>query len=301
VRWSVGRRLEFIDFRLFWDGRVNRSDLVSKFRISVPQASLDLGRYLDAAPGNTRYDHAEKTYVALPSFAPRFMRLSAGRLLVQLRALVTGLITPADTWFSYVPPVGVVPDLGQSPDPQRLRAVLRAIRDRSALEIVYRSLSAAEPGRRYIAPYALAHDGFRWNVRAWCEANSEFRDFLLTRIVEVGECRESRLVEPELDAEWTTPFTMRIGPHPRLSAEQRTAVELDYGMSEGVLEVPTTVYLAWYLTRRLLLDLPDQELTAERRQITLLNRQDLADAQREAKDRTAISTRSSLPVSRKRA
>lgn len=27
VRWAMQRRLEFIDFRLFWDGRFNRRDL----------------------------------------------------------------------------------------------------------------------------------------------------------------------------------------------------------------------------------------------------------------------------------
>ena len=42
-RWSVGQRLEFIDFRLFWEGHVNRGDLVSFFGVSVPQASSDLG------------------------------------------------------------------------------------------------------------------------------------------------------------------------------------------------------------------------------------------------------------------
>ena len=34
LRWGVERRLEFIDFRLFWDGRINRGDLTEQFGIS---------------------------------------------------------------------------------------------------------------------------------------------------------------------------------------------------------------------------------------------------------------------------
>ena len=45
ARWGQERRLEFIDFRLYWEGRINRSDLIDFFGISVPQASLDLAKY----------------------------------------------------------------------------------------------------------------------------------------------------------------------------------------------------------------------------------------------------------------
>ena len=39
LKWGVARRLEFIEFRLYWEGGVNRSDIVEAFRVSVPQAS----------------------------------------------------------------------------------------------------------------------------------------------------------------------------------------------------------------------------------------------------------------------
>ena len=39
LRWGVAQRLEFIEFRLFWEGRVNRSDLMEQFGLSVNQAS----------------------------------------------------------------------------------------------------------------------------------------------------------------------------------------------------------------------------------------------------------------------
>jgi hypothetical protein len=48
----VGRRLEFIEFRLFWEGSINRADLVEAFGVSVPQASKDLTLYQERAPAH---------------------------------------------------------------------------------------------------------------------------------------------------------------------------------------------------------------------------------------------------------
>ena len=68
-KWSRLRRIEFIDFRLCVDGKINRADLVSFFNISVPQASLDLSYYRKlvekAKPSRTHliYDKHLKVYV----------------------------------------------------------------------------------------------------------------------------------------------------------------------------------------------------------------------------------------------
>ena len=35
LRWSVERRLAFLEQRLFWEGRVNRADLIERFGVSV--------------------------------------------------------------------------------------------------------------------------------------------------------------------------------------------------------------------------------------------------------------------------
>jgi len=38
-KWNLERRLQFIDFRLRWEGRLNRRDLIDYFAVSMPQAS----------------------------------------------------------------------------------------------------------------------------------------------------------------------------------------------------------------------------------------------------------------------
>ena len=50
LRWGVEQRLEFIEFRLFWEGHVNRGDLMDAFGVSVNQASTDLNRYIGMVP-----------------------------------------------------------------------------------------------------------------------------------------------------------------------------------------------------------------------------------------------------------
>jgi hypothetical protein len=77
----------FIEFRLFWDGQFNRSDLTEKFDISVPQASMDLARYQTIAPNSIRYDGSLKTYVATETFTPVVSTPTARFYLSQLRSL----------------------------------------------------------------------------------------------------------------------------------------------------------------------------------------------------------------------
>src|ERR1700753_3511166 len=86
IRWGAEQRLEFIEFRAFWEGGVNRSDITDRFGVSVPQASSDLAQYRQMAPQNLRYDSSAKRYVAELDFTPRFLALNADRYLSQLRA-----------------------------------------------------------------------------------------------------------------------------------------------------------------------------------------------------------------------
>ena len=83
-RWGLERRLEFIEFRLFWEGGVNRSDIVEEFGVSVPQASKDLSLYQEQAPENIRYDRSEKRYFASERFEPKFIDLDAAAYLERL-------------------------------------------------------------------------------------------------------------------------------------------------------------------------------------------------------------------------
>ena len=77
MRWGVEKRLEFIEFRLFWEGGINRADIIDQFGVSVPQASKDLTLYEKKAPGNLHYDKSAKRYRASDDFKPVFLEPNA--------------------------------------------------------------------------------------------------------------------------------------------------------------------------------------------------------------------------------
>lgn len=279
--WTLSRRLEFVEWKLFWEGRLNRSDLEETFDISQPQASVDLRLYRDVAPRNIEYNATEKTYLPGKAMRPRFLRVSADRLLLQLRAFLTGALPRADLWFRELPPVDIAPDVIRHVEPSTLRTILSAIRNRRAVEVRYQSLTSSR--RRAIAPHALAFDGYRWHVRAWCCEREDFRDFVLTRIDEIGEMTPVDF-EPTDDVEWNTKVLLRLCPHRGLTEEQRQAIQRDYNMADGCRDIEVRLSMAYYFIMRMNLDLKD--LTPQRAQIELQNLTEVQAAIEQAKVET---------------
>lgn len=272
VRWSIERRLEFIEFRLFWDGQVNRSDLMAAFGISINQASADLNRYLGMAPGNMVYDKSARTYVRGDRFEPLFLRTDPACYLSQLRSISDGIATQEETWIRQLPAFDTVRSPGRGTDAGNLRAVLEAIHNRQAIDVEYQSLSSPAPRWRWIAPHALAFDGFRWHARAYCFTAGCFKDFLLARILGIRNSRPSD-IDPARDADWHTLVTFEIGPHPGLSDAQKKVIALDYGMRNGKARITVRNALLYYTLRRLGLDTAPSARNPAEQQIVLLNRE----------------------------
>ncbi|MFC0246774.1 WYL domain-containing protein [Falsochrobactrum ovis] len=279
LRWSVERRLEFIEFRLFWDGRVNRSDLTSAFGVSVNQASTDLNRYIGMAPDNMVYDKSARTYIRGSKFAPLFLKPDASRYLSQLRSVADGILDRADAWIGQFPAYGAAPTPVRGVNAKTLRSVVAAIRRSEAIEVKYQSLSRPEPRWRWIAPPAIGFDGFRWHTRAFCLTDQSFKDFLLSRIIETRGTKPSE-ISTEGDADWNEHVTLEIGPHPELSETQQKVVALDYGMRSGRATIPVRKALLYYALKRLGLDTDPTARTPMDQQIILLNREVIDEANR---------------------
>jgi hypothetical protein len=283
--WGQAKRFEFMEWRLFWTDRLNRRDLELEFGISTPQASIDLRNYQEVAPHNLTYDSTAKSYVRTEKFEPLFLRVSADRFLLQMRALRTGAIELADTWFSELPEVDVLPKLSRSVPSELVRKISGAISRQHALTISYMSLQK-NSSERAIGPHALAYDGHRWHVRAWCFKNRDFRDFLLTRITDVMRASPEKFY-PENDLEWLSYTTLRLCADPRLDDHQRKTIEHDFGMINGCVEVRIRTALAFYFIKRHNLDI--EEIPPERRQFVLSNMAEvlsnIADARKEAEER----------------
>jgi len=269
VRWGIERRLEFIEFRLFWEGHVNRGDLMAAFGISINQASTDLNRDLGMAPNNMVYDKSARAYVRGDRFAPLFLKPDPASYLSQLRSLSDGIVTQEETWIGQLPAFDTVRSPARGIDAGHLRAVLQAIHNRQAIEIEYQSLSSPTPRWRWIAPHAIAFDGFRWHARAYCFTDDCFKDFLLARILGIRDSRPSD-ADPSQDADWHTMVTLEIGPHPGLSDVQKKVIALDYGMHDGKFSITVRRALLYYTLKLLGLDTPVAKKPVEQ-QIVLLH------------------------------
>lgn len=269
LRWGVECRLEFIEFRLFWEGYLNRSDITEVFNISVNQASTDLNRYLGLAPDNVFYDKSAKMYIRGPDFSPLFLKPDASRYLSQLRSVADGILDRSDAWIGQLPSYDVAPTPVRSIKAKILRVVVTAIRRSESIEIKYQSMSSSKPRWRWISPHAIGFDGFRWHTRAFCEVDQSFKDFIISRILNVRGNKESEVTARE-DVEWNETVALVIGPHPELSETQKRVIELDYGMRGGKVEIRVRRALLYYALKRLGLDTDPSARRPEDQQIVLL-------------------------------
>ena len=272
LRCGIKQRLEFIEFRLFWEEHVNRIDVMQQFGVSVNQASSDLNRYNALAPANMVYDRSARTYVRGPDFDCRFRLPDAALYLAQLGLVADDVLERDDCWIPDLPSYASVPTLVRGVDPVTLRSVVGAIRRSEAIEVKYQSLSSPEPRWRWIAPHAIGFDGFRWHARAFCLTDDCFKDFLLSRILGIRGSRDSETSANE-DRDWHSEVTLEVGPHPELSASQAKVIALDYGMRGGKAKIKVRRALLYYALRRLGLDTDPAARRPQDQQIVLLNRQ----------------------------
>jgi len=254
LAWSALQRLQFIEFRLLWEGHVNRSDLIEAFGISVPQSTLDFREYLERAPRNMDYDKRRKHYFPTTTFTPVFITDSADVYLSQLVAMgINGEEKSFPGLIGATPPFDLLPSPERRVDRDTLQQLLKAIRENLSLEIHYQSLSTATPGWRRVTPHALASDGLRWHVRAYCHAKEQFRDFVLGRIMGIRGDQPSEVLGAS-DADWNEIVKVTIAPNPALTEDQQKIIERDYAMKGGKSVIILRRSLLFYLKRRLGVD-----------------------------------------------
>ncbi len=274
VSWGLERRLQFIDFRLRWDGRLNRTDLTSHFGLSIPQASLDIAKYAQRAPENLTYDRSSKTYVATDKYEPVFpIRSSARRYLAELLATKTGLLEPGASFVGTVTEIDTAPSPWRALDERTITMLVKAIRERLSVVVRYTSISSLEDSQRKLSPHAFGYDGFRWHVRAYCHKRDRFSDFVLARILGIDGFEPSTVGSHD-DTQWHNLLTLVLGPHPDLPPAQKRVIELDYGMEGGEVRLPCREAFLYYTLRRLGLkasDAPDPKV----QQIVLKNRAEI--------------------------
>jgi predicted DNA-binding transcriptional regulator YafY len=275
VRWDLALRYRLIETVAWWEGRLTTGHLIQSFGISRQQASKDINTYItDHAPKNLTYDKQLKGYVPSKHFKPLFIDDSANAYLHLLNQTysraphVEGLaLAYAHTMVLEVPDRTIRPEV--------LRPLLKACRNSEVIEVDYVSLANPNPETRLIAPHTLVYTGMRWHVRAYCEKNREYRDFVLSRFR--GQPEFERKTENLIgaDEDWSTEVDVIIEPDSRLKPEQKAIIEADFGMLEGVLVIPTRRALVKYVLQRFQIDPKKLDPKAAAQQIVVKNLDEL--------------------------
>ncbi|EKO3618955.1 MULTISPECIES: WYL domain-containing protein [Vibrio] len=238
-------RIAHIDFTLLFKGEAVRADLVDRFSIAATQATKDFSMYRELAPSNIEYDQKLKLHKRGEAFEPLFD-------YDVVRTLATISQGYGDGFTGKVkPPLACeAPYHLNKPSLSIVAKVTEAIHKGKALSITYVSLSSGETTRQMV-PHTLVDNGLRWHVRGFDRKHNEFRDFVLTRIKAAVVLEGSTLSETELetqDRQWNRFVELELVPHPRI--EHSEAIELDYGMKNGVLRVEIRAATAGYLLRQ---------------------------------------------------
>jgi predicted DNA-binding transcriptional regulator YafY len=275
VRWDLALRYRLIETIVWWEGRLTTGHLIQSFGISRQQASKDINTYINEhAPKNLTYDKYLKGYVPTKQFQPLFIDDSASAYLHLLNQNheraphIEGLaVAYAHTEVLQVPDRSIRPEV--------LRPLLKACRLGLRLETEYVSLANPTPEIRLIAPHTLVYTGMRWHVRAYCEKNGEYRDFVLSRLRGEPEVLDTSEFSREADAGWNTLVDVIIEPDQRLKPEQRSIIEVDYGMLYGQLIVPSRGALVQYVLQRFQIDPNKVQAKAAAQQIVVANLDEL--------------------------
>ncbi|MCP5206325.1 MAG: WYL domain-containing protein [Hahellaceae bacterium] len=273
--YTQKQRLAFIDFLLLFKGSLTRSDLTSKFQMGMANATRDIALYRELSPENCDFDNSGKFYFQLNTFKPLFKHDPRKTLIKLANNISDGFDAIGDISF----PVDSPSQLN-TPDIFIVAKLVQSILNKKPVSVIYTSLSSGSKSRELV-PHSIVDNGLRWHLRAFDRNTNAFRDFVLTRISKVTikdsipEKHEDKLE----DHQWMRMMPLQLVPHPK-NIEHPTAIQLDYGMTGGILELNIRAAMAGYLLRRWNVDCTeDASLRGGEYHLWLQNRQTLYGAE----------------------
>lgn len=275
LTFSQKQRLSFIDFSLLFKGSINRKELTEKFEMGMANATRDLTLYKELAPQNIDFNAKDRTYLQAKKFNPLFSYNSKQTLAKLSHKISDGFDGVMEVAFPVDAPLQL-----NVPDIFIVAKTVQAVLKGKAISIIYTSLSSGSKARE-IVPHTIIDNGLRWHVRGYDRKTNSFRDFVITRISKVT-LLDKQVEEFETaieDNQWMRKMDLHIVPHPT-NVQFPQAIELDYGMEKGMLQLTIRAALVGYLLRRWNVDCTEEgSLKGGEYQLWLRNRQTLYGAE----------------------
>ncbi|WP_445427470.1 WYL domain-containing protein [Alishewanella sp. HL-SH05] len=271
LRWELLMRYRLIEIVAQWEGRLTTNHLCNSFGIARQQASKDINTYLrEIAPNNLVYDSKLKGYKPTAEFSPKVTRGLADEYLHALASSqdFSHTFTQLDLGFTHTEML--TPPLRQV-KPEILRTLVQAAREGKKIDMGYVSLSSPDEESRIIAPHTLVCTPLRWHVRAYCEKNRDYRDFVLSRFRGINGLEGDANMSREQDLRWQNTVDIVLVPDSRLSAYQQSIIAEDYHMIAGKRIITARSALVPYVVQALNLDLHKLDARPEAQQIMVAN------------------------------
>jgi len=253
---------------VFWEGSVRPGELSHYTNVTRQYASRVLKQYLKRHPEALVYHPREKYYKAANTFVPEYITGNASEYLNWLMGYNTALVAPLPTQAVNLPARHITPAF--------VRPIVRALREQRRLEVDYRSIGNPSKEGRIIVPHHLVQTTLRWHVRAWCEKNQDYRDFVLSRFQGTPQLLDKSPKNATEDVGWQTEVTLILAPDVRFSPSQRAVIEREYGMEQGVLKITTRGCLVHYLLQALNINPDVLSADAAAQQLMIVNKDDIA-------------------------
>lgn len=277
IKWATRQRLQFIEIMAYYTGLISRSGLAKAFGISDPAATKDLKLYNDLAPNNLTYEPSVFGFKPSSQFEAMFADLSPENVLPMLANNVISTDNPVNDPNVYGIEVDKLPLPTRLPSQQVLANIVRSIKNKAQLKVDYHSLSDRESDdSRIIEPHAIINNGLRWHVRAYSHDTYDFRDFVLSRIKHAELLNEAAESSSNYDDDWVEIITIKLKPHPKLSAKKHLTLKYDYKMENDTIEINVRRALVGYLLQRMAVDTTeDYSLNPNAYQLVVLNRDEI--------------------------
>lgn len=271
IRWELLMRYRLIEIVALWEGRLTTNHLCNSFGIARQQASKDIKTYIhDIAPGNLIYDGKLKGYKPSADFSPKVTSGLADEYLHALASTKDFAHTFSQLDLGFAHTEMLTPPRRQVSS-DILRALVQAARNGKKIDMGYVSLNSPDEESRIIAPHTLVCTPLRWHVRAYCEKNRDFRDFVLSRFRGINGIEGDAEMTKDQDERWHTKIDIVLVPDSRLSDYQKAIIAEDYNMTDSKRVISVRSALVPYAVQALNIDLTKIEARPEAQQIVVAN------------------------------
>ncbi|MGR5076067.1 WYL domain-containing protein [Photobacterium swingsii] len=238
---EISARLAYVDFKLFFTGKVSRADLKGAFGIAEAAASRVLTEYSKLRPNNK----TQKTNTIIRGTFDSLIDFDAELALGMLANGFNSNKLFGVTELSYEK-IGKIPNRLNLDD---VAMITRAISGKYSTSCNYLSENSGNHERRTLVPLAIMYDGTSWMFRAFDrseKSEKKFKNFHFARIRNVVEEIDSKAAKQKenealvQDEHWNLRLPLILKLHASLSEKERQKVRTDFGIPDDKDEIYVT-------------------------------------------------------------